>query len=106
MTQRTNMATTLFEVGFQAGLDADEAPDAFDMSRYKQHYVLGFVVGRSIVESGQRASRMAGAAMAGELGARYSLPLDLLLVELEFSLEQKEKVRSSYEKITEGAKNG
>jgi hypothetical protein len=97
MSQQSNEAKTLVEVGFEVGLDAAEAPDAYEMSRYKQDYVVGFVAGQCISTSVQRASRMAGASVAGELGARYSLPLDRLLVELEFSRELVERVRYAYE---------
>ncbi|MDR5743964.1 hypothetical protein QCE73_12460 [Caballeronia sp. LZ029] len=69
MSQQSNEAKMLVEVGFQVGLDAGEAPDAREMSRYKEDYVLGFVVGHCIAQSLQRASRMAGAAVAGQLGA-------------------------------------
>ncbi|CAD6552603.1 DUF2623 family protein [Paraburkholderia sabiae] len=97
MSQHSNEAKTLVDVGLQVGLDAAEAPDACEMSRYKEDYVLGFVVGRSISESVQRSSRMAGAAVAGQLGARYALPLDRVLVELEFSRELVGEVRRAYE---------
>lgn len=97
MTQQSNEAKTLVDVGFEVGLDAADAPDANEMARYKQDYVVGFVAGQSISACVRRASRMAGAAEAGELGARYSIPLDRLLVELEFSSELVEQVRCAYD---------
>ncbi|MFM0120315.1 DUF2623 family protein [Paraburkholderia sp. RL18-101-BIB-B] len=97
MGGQTNEARALVETGFQVGLDADKAPGANEMLRYKHDYVLGFVVGRSISESVQRASREAGAVVAGQLAARYSLPMDRLLAELEFTQELREQVRNACE---------
>ncbi|WP_155836128.1 hypothetical protein [Burkholderia sp. AU4i] len=41
MNQQSNAAKSLVDVGFQAGLDAAEAPGTCEMSRYKEDYVLG-----------------------------------------------------------------
>jgi hypothetical protein len=103
MKPQAKRTKTLLQVGFESGIEAAEEPDAFEMSKYKQDYVLGFVVGRSLAQIVQTADRSAGALLAGELGVRYGVSRDALLAELEFPQEFKILLSNSYDGTKAGS---
>ncbi|MBB2929013.1 DUF2623 family protein [Paraburkholderia silvatlantica] len=79
MTRIPQAPPPIVELGFAAGANAPEAPDKTEMSKFKEAYALGFVAGFSTAESVRRMNRMAAAATAGTLAARYGLPVDDVL---------------------------
>lgn len=91
------MAHSLFDAGYRAGLAADDAPSAFEMSPYEQEYVLGFIAGFSEMQSFRHASIPVAGWQAGELGRRYGIPLEVLLARVKFETDVSAEVRSEYE---------
>lgn len=95
------MSETLFDLGYKAGLAADDAPDAFTMSTRNQEWVLGFIQGYSEMQSFRHASIPAAGWQAGELGRRYGIPFDVLVERVQFGVDVTDEIRSEYEQDDE-----
>jgi hypothetical protein len=95
------MSDTLFDLGYQAGLVADDAPDAFTMSTRDPEWVLGFIQGFSEMQSFRHASIPAAGWQAGELGRRYAIPLKVLLARVRFEIDVTAEICSEYEQDDE-----
>ena len=74
--------TDQFKLGRQAGREAMNDPDTFEVSQWNEDYTLGFVIGRGAMQASQ-ATYSYGARVIGELGAKYGLPLEDLLEQVE-----------------------
>jgi hypothetical protein len=82
--QKSNLPTP-FALGFEHGSEAVEDASIAEMNARVQEYRLGYVVGRFYSQAVRQTSLPAGAAVAGELGARFGIEKDALVAALRLS---------------------
>lgn len=92
---------TAIQTGYLAGMAADFAPDAFDMSTYAADYTLGFIIGYSESQSIQMASPDVAVWTAAELAYRYHVSVRELLKHIGFDPEQTRRFHDAYEEESE-----
>ncbi|MGN4069132.1 DUF2623 family protein [Burkholderia gladioli] len=97
MATKSRKPQSALNAGYEAGMQADVEPSDYDMSFFEPDYRLGFVLGHSTAESIRRASPMAAAVMAADLGPRYNVPLDVLLEQMELPDDLCGIVEEAYE---------
>src|SRR3546814_20350097 len=78
----------LLKTGYENGLAADIAPDAFEMSSYAERYTLGFIAGFRESQSIQMANPDVAVWTAAEMAYRYHVPVSALLQQLGFDGRQ------------------
>jgi predicted O-linked N-acetylglucosamine transferase (SPINDLY family) len=96
ITARNPSGNSLFELGFEHGAEAVEDPSVVEFQSRVRAYQLGFLVGRSLAEAVKQASHQAAATTAGQLGARFAIDVEELLMALSLSDAQKQQIRSAY----------
>ncbi|MPS81653.1 MAG: DUF2623 family protein [Achromobacter sp.] len=87
----------LLKTGYENGLAADIAPDAFEMSSYAERYTLGFIAGFSESQSIQMANPDVAVWTAAELAYRYNVSVSALLQQLGFDGEQTQRFHEAYD---------
>lgn len=85
------------ESGYRAGMAADFAPDAFEMSSFAAEYTLGFITGFSESQSIQMANPDVAVWTAAELAYRYNASVRDLLPHMGFDREQTQRFLEAYE---------
>lgn len=76
------------KASYEAGTTADVPPDTFEMMEFEQQYIFGFITGYSVAVSVRAALPAAARWTAGELGRQYGIPLDTLLKEVQFEIDE------------------
>lgn len=87
---------TLFDLGFEHGVEAGDDPSIFEMSSRVLEYRLGYVLGRSCSVCVQKISRREAACVAGALAARFDVPLKDILAAMVPQEEHVALVRDAY----------